>query len=127
MTRDEFIKFAGVMFDGIIDLYKGKQQAYGASDDLFFNFRQTAARIYPELPMEAGMFKVAETLVDKHNVALAKGIDVSECSERLKDRIVYSLLQMAMVEEYHKPAPSLTTMVYPKNVLGGTLAAIRND
>ena len=45
------------------------------------------------------MFLVAETLVDKHNVALAKGIEVSECDERLMDRIVYSLLQLKMVYE----------------------------
>jgi len=43
------------------------------------------------------MFLVAETLVDKHNVALAKGIAVSECDERLLNRIVYSLLQLKMV------------------------------
>ena len=46
------------------------------------------------------MMLVAETLVDKHNVALAKGIAVSECDERLMDRIVYSLLQLKMVYEH---------------------------
>ena len=101
--RSDFILFIRDKFEEIEKLFARKNAGYGASDDLFWNFRQTAERIHPALYSEdqyAAMFLVAETLVDKHNVALAKGIEVSECDERLIDRIVYSLLQLKMVYEH---------------------------
>ena len=100
--RTDFILFIRDKFEEIEKLFARKNAGYGASDDLFWNFRQTAERIHPALYSEdqyAAMFLVAETLVDKHNVALAKGIAVNECDERLMDRIVYSLLQLKMVYE----------------------------
>ena len=100
--RTDFILFIRDKFEEIEKLFARKNAGYGASDDLFWNFRQTAERIHPALYSDdqyAAMFLVAETLVDKHNVALAKGIAVNECDERLMDRIVYSLLQLKMVYE----------------------------
>ena len=101
--RSDFILFIRDKFEEIEKLFDRKNKGYGATDDLFWNFRQTAERLYPEMYAQepfAAMFLVAETLVDKHNVALAKGLEVSECEERLLDRIVYSLLQLKMVYEY---------------------------
>ena len=101
--RSDFVLFIRDKFEEIEKLFVQKNAGYGAQQDLFWNFRQTAKRLYPEMyakePFTA-MFLVAETLVDKHNVALAKGIGVSECDERLIDRIVYSLLQLKMVYEH---------------------------
>jgi len=101
--RSDFVLFIRDKFEEIEKLFVQKNAGYGAQQDLFWNFRQTAKRLYPEMyakePFTA-MFLVAETLVDKHNVALAKGFAVSECDERLMDRIVYSLLQLKMVYEH---------------------------
>ena len=101
--RSDFVLFIRDKFEEIERLFDRKNKGYGATDDLFWNFRQTAERLYPEMYAKepfAAMFLVAETLVDKHNVALAKGLAVSECEERLLDRIVYSLLQLKMVYEH---------------------------
>ena len=98
--RADFVLFIQDKFEEIRKLFARKNEGYGTNDDLFWNFRQTAERLYPTMYEQdpyAAMFLVAETLVDKHNVALAKGIAVSECEERLLDRIVYSLLQLKMV------------------------------
>ena len=100
--RSDFVLFIRDKFEEIERIFDRKNVRYGATDDLFWNFRQTAERLYPDMYAKdpyAAMFLVAETLVDKHNVALAKGIEVSECDERLIDRIVYSLLQLKMVYE----------------------------
>ena len=100
--RKDFVLFVRDKCEEIEKLFVRKNVGYGATDDLFWNFRQTAERIHPSIyayDPYAAMFLVAETLVDKHNVVLAKGIAVSECDERLLDRIVYSLLQLKMVYE----------------------------
>ena len=101
--RTDFVLFIRDKFEEIEKLFVRKNAGYGAQQDLFWNFRQTAERLYPDMYARepfAAMFLVAETLVDKHNVALAKGLAVSECDERLMDRIVYSLLQLKMVYEH---------------------------
>ena len=107
--RSDFVLFIRDKFEEIEKLFVTKNAGYGAQHDLFWNFRQTAERLYPDLygkePLSA-MFLVAETLVDKHNVALAKGIEVSECEQRLLDRIVYSLLQLKMVYEHSEETAS---------------------
>ena len=98
--RADFVLFIQDKFEEIRKLFARKNEGYGTNDDLFWNFRQTAERLYPTIYEQdpyAAMFLVAETLVDKHNVALAKGIAVSECEERLLDRVVYSMLQLKMV------------------------------
>jgi len=100
--REDFTSFISDKFAEIEKLFARKNEGYGTSNDLFHNFRQTAERLYPELYLQdsyAAMFLVAETLVDKHNVALAKGITVSDCGDRLLDRILYSLLQLKILYE----------------------------
>ena len=106
--RKDFALFIRDKFEEVEKLFVRKNTGYGATDDLFWNFRQTAERLYTAIYSEdpyAAMFLVAETLVDKHNVALAKGIAVSECDERLMDRIVYTLLQLKMVYERSENVP----------------------
>lgn len=98
--KHDFVLFIQDKSEEIQKLFAKKNEGYGANEDILWNFRQTAQRLYPVMYAQdqyAAMFLVAETLVDKHNVALAKGITVSECDERLMDRIVYSLLQLKMV------------------------------
>ena len=104
MKNDELLKIMDSEFEDIKILFAKKNVSYGAEDDTFYNFRQTAMRMNPATDELATaiydqMFAVAETLVDKHNVALAKGIHVNECRERLRDRIVYSLIEIAMIDE----------------------------
>lgn len=104
MNNDELSKLMDSEFADIKKLFAKKNESYGAEDDTFYNFRQTAIRMNPAIretvtSIYEQMFLVAETLVDKHNVALAKGIHVSECRERLRDRIVYSLIEIAMIDE----------------------------
>ena len=114
--RDDFVLFIRDKFEEIEKLFVSKNAGYGATDDLFWNFRQTAERLYPAIYSAdpyAAMFMVAETLVDKHNVALAKGIGVSECDERLLDRIVYSLLQMKMVYEHSEEMTGENSEINP--------------
>ena len=104
--RVDFVLFIQDKFEEIQKLFTRKNEGYGTNGDLFWNFRQTAERLNPTMYEQdpfAAMFLVAETLVDKHNVALAKGIAVSECEERLLDRIVYSLLQLKMVYDRERP------------------------
>ena len=104
--RADFVLFIQDKFEEFRKLFARKNKGYGTNDDLFWNFRQTAERLYPNMYEQdpyAAMFLVAETLVDKHNVALAKGIAVSECEERLLDRIVYSLLQLKIVYDRERP------------------------
>lgn len=100
IKHNDFILFLRDKFEEIEKLFVRKNQGCGTQGDVFYNFRQTAERLHPDIYAKdpyAAMFLVAETLVDKHNVALAKGVTVSECDERLLDRIVYSLLQLKMV------------------------------
>ena len=102
IQQTDFALFIEDKIEEIKTLFTRKNEDYGASGDIFWNFRKTAQRLYPDIYAQdpyAAMFLVAETLVDKHNVALAKGITVSECEERLLDRIVYSLLQLKMLYE----------------------------
>ncbi len=114
--RDDFVLFIRDKFEEIEKLFVRKNAGYGAQHDLFWNFRQTAERLYPAIYSQdpyAAMFLVAETLVDKHNVALAKGIEVSECEQRLLDRIVYSLLQLKMVYEHSEEMTGENSEINP--------------
>lgn len=107
MNNNDFRVLVDNQFKEVVDKFKKKNQAYGDNhqSDVFNNFRSTASRIMPdryEAQPEAAMFQVAETLVDKHNVALAKGIGVPDAKERLLDRIVYSLMEIALIEEQER-------------------------
>lgn len=102
ITRTEFLESLEDEFQQIKDLFTERNKSYGADGDLFYNFRQSAVRHFGNDSTES-MFKVAEILVDKHNVALAnKGANDPVCDERLSDRIVYSLIEKAMLLEKEK-------------------------
>ena len=100
MTREEFKEFAAGVFEEAAAVFNYKQTGYGAANDAFFNFRQTAKRFFPDMDEEAAMFLVLEILLDKHNCALSKGITVNEIEERLKDRIVYSAIALGIIDDY---------------------------
>lgn len=100
-TRSEFLALLSTELESIQQLFEEKNQSYGTVDDLFYNFRQTAIRIFNKQEHTA-MFTVLMTLVDKHLVPLAnKGLDDKECAERLRDVIVYALIGIAMWKEMH--------------------------
>lgn len=97
MTRTDFLDNLEIEFQRIRDLFVKRNKSYGAEDDLLYNFRQSAIRFFGDDSPE-NMFKVAEILVDKHNIALAnKGAGDPVCDERLSDRIVYSLLEKVIL------------------------------
>ena len=100
MTREEFKEFAAGVFEQAQSVFKYKQTGYGAEDDAFCNFRQSARRFFPDMDESAAMFLVLEILLDKHNCALSKGITVNEIEERLKDRIVYSTIALGIIDDY---------------------------
>ena len=99
MNTYEFLKMAEKEVADSLAIIRKKGESYGAAEDVFFNFRQTAERMFPEMPIHEGMFLVAEVLKDKHSVALAKGMYVNECRERLLDNLNYTLFQLAMIAE----------------------------
>lgn len=102
ITRDDFIRMMEEEFKDIMALFKNKNKAYGDNkgEDTLRNFRKAANLLggdtYPNMFIAAEVYKI------KHNEALAKGIEVSECAERLRDNILYSLFQLAMVKEFNK-------------------------
>jgi hypothetical protein len=98
-TRTEFLERLDKEFQRIREIFTERNKSYGKDEDLFHNFRQSAIRHFGDDSSE-NMFKVAEILVDKHNVALAnKGANDPVCDERPSDRIVYSLIEKAMLLE----------------------------
>lgn len=103
MTRSEFKQIMQTYLSSIEKLFDIKNQSYGANDDVFFNFRSTAKRIFGSDNYES-MFKILMTYMDKHLVALInKGFEDYEFDSRMKDIIVYSLIAIAMnIEKSHK-------------------------
>jgi hypothetical protein len=100
VTRNELREIINNELVSITELFDVKNESYGAEDDAFHNFRQSALRIYG-IDSHDAMFTVLLTLMDKHLVALAnKGIDDKDFRERLRDIIVYCLIGIAMGAEY---------------------------
>lgn len=99
MKRENFLELLDQEYNQIRDLFTIRNKSYGADDDLFYNFRETAERMLPELyrsnPYEA-MYKVLMILLDKHMVALTKGLTVNEFQDRSRDVIVYTLIAKCM-------------------------------
>ncbi len=100
MTRKELREIIKSELVSITELFDVKNESYGAEDDAFHNFRQSALRIYGD-DSRGEMFTILLTLMDKHLVALANnGIDDKDFRDRLRDIIVYSLIGIAMGAEY---------------------------
>jgi hypothetical protein len=97
MTRDDFLPLWADVADKIAVLFATKNKSYGASEDLFHNFRATAKRVLPGQNEQEAMFQVLACYVDKHWVALCnRGLADPEFEERCKDIIVYMALALAM-------------------------------
>lgn len=111
MKRDEFIPIRDREIEKVLNLYSSRNQSYGAEGEVFHNFKETARRVHNDTSHEA-MWKVILTYMDKHMVALAKGIQEEEFVERLRDIIVYSLLAIGLREEWEQTAyrPSMEEM-----------------
>lgn len=102
MTRDELIKVINSEQEEILKLFESKNKSYGDEKEAFYNFKQSASRIFNDDSLE-NQFIVLLTLMDKHLVALAnKGLKDKEVKERLRDIIVYSLIAIAMDEELRR-------------------------
>lgn len=81
----------------ILPKFAEKNKSYGKDSDEFYNLRQSAQRYYAELYANdpyAAMAKVAGFLKDKHEVTLAKTVNVSEAEERMLDCIIYDLFRL---------------------------------
>lgn len=101
MTKSELFNVFDQEFENIKDLFERKNVSYGAKGDAFYNFRQTASRVFSNFEPAHGMFRVMLALKDKHDVALANlGLDDPECESRLRDVILYCLIGLAMCREY---------------------------
>lgn len=99
MKRDEFMPIMEKQIEIVQRLFNQKNKGYGAEDEVFHNFKETARRVHNSTSHE-DMWKVILTYMDKHMVALAKGIDEYEFVNRLRDIIVYSLLAIGLHEEW---------------------------
>ncbi|EAX47541.1 hypothetical protein TcarDRAFT_1276 [Thermosinus carboxydivorans Nor1] len=102
-SREYLVRYILNKLNEVKSLFEYKNGAYGAENDVFWNFRQTALRKFGSA-LPPAMFDVAYILADKHWVALGKGIDVAEAEERLQDMIVYCLIMLAMLEEHRRIA-----------------------
>lgn len=99
MTRQELSQFCIDELNKVMKTFDVKGPAYATSDDGMANFRETAKRMLPEMYKEdewSAMYRVLLVLIDKHYLALSKGMDVFEFAERLDDIIIYSLIAKAM-------------------------------
>ncbi len=99
MKRNEFIAILDREQEIIKALFTRKSGSYGAEDEVFYNFKETARRVFGSTKHE-DMWKTIHVYMDKHMVALTKGIGEPEFCERLRDIIVYSLLGIGLWEEY---------------------------
>lgn len=102
MTREEFLTLADVEFLNIQNLFRRKNQSYGAEVDLFYNFRESAKRVLNDTSYQS-MFRILFAYMDKHLVALSnRGLDEQEFEERMRDVIVYALIAIAMHREANR-------------------------
>ena len=102
MIRTDLIQTIEENQETILNLFKFKNVSYGDEEEAFYNFRQSAIRIFNDDSLES-QFKILLTLMDKHLVALAnQGIKDIAFEERLKDIIVYSHIAIAMGEELRR-------------------------
>lgn len=102
MTRTEFVGMLDGLFAEMKALFEQKNESYGADDDLFYNFRETARRVIRGafVDQHEDMFSVLACYIDKHWVALCnRGLADPEFEQRFKDIIVYSLMAIAMKRE----------------------------
>ena len=99
MNREDLVEIIEEQADEVVQLFKHKNKDYGDDVDAFYNFRETARRIY-DLGDHEDMLKVLMTYMDKHLVAITNSLmNTSEYEERFRDIIVYSLIAIAIKKD----------------------------
>lgn len=97
-TREETNAKIVELCEQIKNMFSNKNKSYGNDADGFYNFRETARRIFFDTN-PSYMLDVIMVYMDKHWVALTQnGIYTPECKERFMDMAVYSLLSIALLE-----------------------------
>lgn len=98
MTRAEFASFMREEFERLVRLFESKNNSYGADEDVFYNFRESARRIFNGTE-KADLFQVLLVLADKHIIALERNnIYDPEAESRLRDIILYALLGLGILK-----------------------------
>ena len=96
ITRKAMLEHFQSETAAILDLMGYKNGNYGADEDAFHNFRNTAQRIEGNSDPDS-MYKMLMIYMDKHLCALAKNkMADKEFIERHRDIIVYSLIAISM-------------------------------
>ena len=96
-TASQYQWIAELINSVILPKFAEKNKSYGKDADEFYNLRQSAQRYYSDLYERdpyAAMAKVAGFLKDKHEVTLAKTVNVPEAEERMLDCIIYDLFRL---------------------------------
>jgi hypothetical protein len=107
VTRDQLVEFIQQDIGCIIQKFHSKNKTYGNDRDGFYNFRETARRLYGQEPTMEQTFGVLLTLTDKHWVALMQGGSrTDEAADRLLDIIIYALIGRAMIAQICKDSVS---------------------
>ena len=99
ISRQKLLEHFKTELDAVMDVMGYKNGNYGAGEDAFHNFRNTAMRIEGNSEPDS-MYKMLMTYMDKHLCALAKNkMSDKEFIERHRDIIVYSLIAIGMKKE----------------------------
>lgn len=102
MTRDELRIVIHDELKRLERLFEEKNRSYGMEKDGFYNFSETARRVFGTGDLMHA-FAVLRILADKHWVALANnGLDDPEADQRLRDIAVYALIGLAMWWEMNR-------------------------
>lgn len=102
MTRDELLEAIKFECDAVAELFERKNQSYGSDNDAFYNFVETARRIFGIADLRLA-FRILLVYIDKHMIALSnRGLGDPEAAERLRDIVVYALIGLAMVRELER-------------------------
>lgn len=83
----------------VLPQFVGKNKSYANNTDEWHNIRQMAARNFPAQYATdpwAAMARVCTIVKDKHDVALARSINVPEAQDRLRDCIIYDFFRLRL-------------------------------
>jgi|LSQX01.2.fsa_nt_gb hypothetical protein len=98
MTRDDLLNFIQKDNEWLYKKIVEKNKEYGNPDDAYFNFRETARRMFGPEPSVEDMFHVLMILADKHWVALAQKLtQTPDCLDKLEDIEIYCKIARAMI------------------------------
>lgn len=85
-----------------MSLFECKNKSYGADVDAFYNFRETARRLFGKGDLKFA-FDVLCILADKHWIALMNcGLGDPEAEDRLRDIAIYALIGLGMLKALEK-------------------------